>query len=201
MQLLSRLNESCISVSIPNFHWAVFWPFNVHDPRNNPDDKLYPYGKYPYGNLIILNMLKAGLNSEQIFAQYMELDLNSVFNLSEVLTNTLTRAYADDCRLDVKVTPFIQQNFRSRRLFATINHPSFEVILEVANQVLPLVGIARLPADAVNGLPQWGGHILPIHPSITKFFKLEYESACANCLRYDKGYSQSDYIRGYIDFL
>lgn len=83
---------------------------------------------------------------------------------------------------DLKISDYIEENFRDRQLFFNPNHPSLAVLLEITKRILRLIGMRSenfldLPRIIDDEDPDWSlfGQDVPIYPSVRRFFDFQAE--------------------------
>ena len=197
-KLLNRVGEGCVSISVNYLTFPVYWPFMAADARNTPDAD-YPFGQFPYGDSLVIEMLAAGMSGDEILRRYHDADfMASKTAPDEILTSYIEKQKDLEERRDQKVLDFVLENFRRIKLFETFNHPSRPLCVYQANDILQRLGMAPLEAAAIPELPYLQDNQQPIHPVVAEALGLEFE--CRESTRYNvwkKPMSFVDYSRAY----
>lgn len=163
-----------ISYPYPVFH--PLWPFHCWDKRNeDPDRRRTPAGEpafYPYGDSYILGMLRRGFTRDRIVEDYLALDVASLVSLDDLLQKCIDIQAEKEKNTDVKVVDFIVENFRSRRVFMTMNHVGNATLIYMADQILAALGCRPLGRYAHEALQELVRPEMPIHPAVARHFNL-----------------------------
>ena len=100
------------------------------------------------------------------------------YSSDEVLVNaanSLLNLKEREQECTIKVADFIQQHWRDKRLFFSMNHPSNEVLNEVVKQVNKLLTLPKPQAYCGNEL--LGDTHLPMYHSVQKLMNFEGSSS------------------------
>lgn len=108
-------------------------------------------GFVDYHDKRIVKLFLAGYSNKEITSSYQEIqpflaDVESFYQ--ETLAEMKTRELEQ--RLNIKVSSFVEQNFRTTRLFYTYNHPANAVLYEVIRQLLLLLGQDELVVPKIK---------------------------------------------------
>ncbi|WP_166372405.1 WcbI family polysaccharide biosynthesis putative acetyltransferase [Psychromonas sp. SA13A] len=161
------LSESCKIINIPSAYYSGYFPtYESLDGVTGAIGGIHNYqlidcflkGVSESGAVEIINNL-TGLTSQQIENQHF----SSIQNLH--------RREIEN-KLDVKLSAFIIENFQSKRLFYTFNHPTGETVKYIAEQILKLCDIDDKvicnDTDLLNHI------ILPVNPKISAILGLKF---------------------------
>jgi len=201
------LPSDCRSVTFPDLDFNLLWPFTCVNPFSEPEPPLFPFGRFPYGDRVIIQCLTKNMPLEEIVEYYMtgwqdyKIDLNRLFEIENA------RLTARDEHCDVKMAPETIANFRTNRLFWTLNHPTTKSLVVVLERLLH----AAFPhggryADIANTLTDHfardplGVISVPVHPKIAEHFELEWYDPLER-YAYVEGtaYTYEDYFRTMIE--
>src|SRR5205823_5666088 len=70
------LNPGARVVTFHSVNFLSLWPFTCADPRNKPELPAFPYGRYPDGDRLILDLLrKNGAEPEAVLEAYRSADV------------------------------------------------------------------------------------------------------------------------------
>lgn len=204
-ELLARVPAHVQRISIPYPIFPPLWPFHVYDPRNDaPDRALFPHGApahYPYGDGVVLRMMRQGLPKEEIIRRYLDMDVSDEIGLDALLEKSIEIQAVKEENTDVKVLDFVASEFRRQPTFLTMNHVGNPTLIHMADQILGRLGCAPLGPFAHRGLFHLVSPQMPIHPSVIRHFGLTYvtpESRYA----FDafRNLTLEEYLSFYIDF-
>lgn len=181
---LDLLAPDALRIRFPSTDSNLFWPFNCVNPYNRPEPPVYPFGRFPYGDRVIVGAIERGMSASEILDYYLngweeyKLDLDRLFELETA------RIKARDARCDVKIADFVLANFRKHRLFWTANHPTslllaelIERLLYASDKIQPVLQDANIEATlAAHFLPAGplGVVGVPVHPRIAEHYGLEW---------------------------
>lgn len=198
--------ETCDIISFPVVRLYSLWPLYRVDPRNKPEGKPeFPFGKYPYGDKKVINMMKKGLSYSEVFDKYMQLNIKDLVDLDKFHSESLLNGKELEKKCDLKIFDFIEENFSKKRLLFTVNHPTPDLILYQVEQILLSVTGATIPESEkirVRRNPPLDFMQVPVHPQIIDHFELEWISK-----DYKYKYGQKDFVTfeeyywNYINFI
>ena len=218
-----RLPARAKTVKFPSLDSNVLWPFSRSNPYNEPEPPRFLFGRFPYGDRIIIDCIEKGMPAKEIMQYYKtSYDLYAP-DMDRLLKIEVARLSARDSHCDVKMAQYVLDNFRERRLLWTIDHPTNtllnELIVRLLNVALPdeepfasteldaicEVHFAREPLSTFN---------VPIHPRVAEHFGLRwynpnerYEIGESNASPYGtfvtmilggKSYSYAEYFESMI---
>ena len=201
-QFLAALPPGCRQIRYPTLWLKMLWPTYAVDPRNLPE-KEFPWGRYPYGDRLVMKLLEEGVPPADLAKRYVDTDLNTIVNLERFSEMSRAELRFNDQQSDVTITPFIEANFRQRKLFGTVNHPTYLVLSHIYHAVesalleLPVPADPLRPAHAVALL---GAQETPLHPQIIGHFKLEWAFPGMKWLYHSAFLSLEEYIPAYGAF-
>jgi hypothetical protein len=191
-----------IAVPVPQFH--ALWPFHTNDPRMISERALNRFGRppdYPYGDSFVVELMRDGVPPEEIITRYLSLDVATRVDLDSLLSWSLSFMQRNDSGASFKVTDFIVDQFRSRRLFSTVNHASNQLLFYLANQILRSLDCATLPKCLLDRLQPLVRLEMPIHPSIGRHFGVAWLDEGTRHFVDDLRYlTFREYIRDYVYF-
>jgi hypothetical protein len=173
-----QLPADCKVLRFPILFLNSLWPQAIDDPRNDASkSKEHPAGLWPYGDRYILKLLDSGVAPEKAVADYVDRwDLTEKVDLERFHHINWAKAKELDRRAEIKLGHYIEENFRRQQLFVTRNHPSREMLKVMRDKAFEALGIAG-PYNDDDIDPASGGmynSYVPVHPSVAKFFGLEW---------------------------
>lgn len=196
-------------VRFPPLDCNLLWPFNFSDPRNVSEPPDYPFGRFPYGDRIVVELIRQGVEGPALWEAYQERSIARLPDMRRLRVHEEKRMAARDAKSDIKVAPLIMSELASRRLFWTIDHPTgwllgkvFGEILDLCRDELGLSGDVRAEADRMfSGFEPFGHQAVPIHPEVARQLALSWCKPDER-YRYLDGSTMSfdETMRRYIDF-
>lgn len=175
--------SDCLTVTFSPTDFLLLWPFVTRNNIYNRPDRENPYGSFPYGDRIVLDILADGVPEEEALAEYRARSAASVPDLARMLELERFRLLRRDQQCDVKMGEFITEHFFDRPLFWTFNHPSGLIFRELAYRVLKasarvIPELARVTETTFDHQipPEWtlGSRQLPIHPIVAERLGLRW---------------------------
>lgn len=204
-----RLPETATIVRFPPIDFNLLWPLNFVDPRNVNEPPDYPFGRFPYGDRIVVELLREGLTGNALWEAYKVRSVARMPNLDRMAEHEAKRFAARDAQADVKVGALVMANYSEVPLFWTINHPTGWLLGRVLGELLyaakgPL-GLTDDPRPKAKQLfssfEPFGHQHQPIHPDVARQLGLAW---CPpdRTFRYFDGTMMTfeQFMRRYIDF-
>jgi len=194
------LPASCRQIRYPTLWLKLLWPTYAVDPRNKPEPGL-PWGRFPNGDRLAMKLLEAGVSLEDLPKRYIDFDLNQLVNLERFSEMSLAELRYNDQQSDIAIAPFIESTFRRRKLFGTVNHPTYLVLNRLYHGLVAALLDTPVPAEPPppeNAADIVGAEETPLHPQIMDHFRLEwawpdmkwhFRSAFLNLTEYIRAYA------------
>ena len=154
----------------------AFWPF-AWAPAGNSPEPGFPWGRYPWGDRIGLEVAKLNLPADEGFEKYMQLSMEKMPDVLELSRRDRVLAERRDAACDVQIHDFILENLLTQHIFWTWGHTSSTLILELVRRLFaksqhvlgPLTPqIERELQAAAERHPGIGSEQLPIHPEVVR---------------------------------
>ena len=100
--------------------------------------------------------------------------------------------------IDIKISGFIEQNYRNSRLFFTFNHPSNDVLIHVAKALLLKLGVSEYR------LPELDGELMeydyfPVIPKVSEVLELNFVDVCDEHVIQGERYRLQELVERYFD--
>jgi tetratricopeptide (TPR) repeat protein len=201
-EFLQNATADCRQIRFPTLWLKLLWPLNAGDPRNQAEPG-FPYGRYPYGDRLVMKLMEEGVSAVDLPRRYIDTDINKIVNLERFTEMSLAELRMNDAQTDVAITPFIERTFRHQRLFATINHPTFPILARVFYAIkAALLGQAtpESPPASENDPDIFGEIEIPLHPQVIRHFGLEWARPGMRW-RYNSAFlTLEEFIRAYAEF-
>jgi hypothetical protein len=196
----------CPRVSFPSFYFDCLWPFQCLETRGLPVDPAYPFGRYPYGDLIGISIAKQGLRGSEALVAYLEQTSRKMPDLKVRLERCLQWMQAHDQDNPLGIADYIAATFRKEHIFWSNGHASAGLMAELTRRIVrhvqPVLGGSLSQAEAdIDAAADFGGmgsQQLPIHPQIAAFFELEYCPPTRLYRWFDQQWTFDEYICRYI---
>ncbi|MDX2158261.1 MAG: tetratricopeptide repeat protein [Hyphomicrobiaceae bacterium] len=128
----------CPIVLFPAVGLDAAWPLGFRDPRNKAC-RITGYEPYPFGaaDRIAYNLVKDGVDVEDIVEHYHSIDITSVCDYERALEIFDAKAQDIDEKCPgVEMSSFISDNFRGTRLFLTRNHPTGTTMAHLLGKII-----------------------------------------------------------------
>ena len=131
------LKHDCKLISFPYIYNCALWPFFHHVSDN---EEFYPglSGKRIYNKSILLDLFKNN-NLEKILSLYDNDKID--FKFLDNYKYTINYLKKNEENVTIKISNYIEQNIRTKRLFFTKDHPSSYILIYCANKILEILNI------------------------------------------------------------
>ena len=185
----------------------LIWPLRADDPRSRPEPPDFPFGRYPYGDRIINQVVADGLSGEagwQAFQQRTDAALPDIARLARVERKRWEYAERD---LDVRMSDVIFPHFVTKRLFWTYNHPHRTVLCRLGARILLASGWApdeETGYKTMERLLTWdfgADYQAPVHPEVAASLGLEWWSPNMTFRRFADEFQYEEFVRRQIDWV
>ena len=206
--LQQRLPAGLPVVTFPSFILQSPWPFECVETRPNPPEPGRPWGRYPMGDMIGLEVTRTGLQGPLAVAAYLDLSARKLPDMQVRLQRDLDRIRRYDQHCDVQLSDYVESTFRREHLFWTNGHVSgagmHALVDRIAQAARPyLGGTPERARTCLAGLREHGGlgvHQLPIHPLVAEALGLEFWHADMAYRWETEHWTFFEYIQRYIEF-
>jgi len=203
-EFYDKLPDQCKVIKFPLLLFPALWPFDMRDPRNKLEpENGCPFGRYPNGNKIVISLLRRGMDKNEIIEKFFSIDILNKINMKKTFEKTYEHGNELDIKSDVKTYKYIFENFKKQRLFWKPNHPTEELLIFQADQILNVLNLKVPPTikkKILERRPLSRLH-LPIHPQIIDYFELEWIEKDSKYRHFDLGeFTYEEYYKKYIKF-
>lgn len=176
------LPKKAVLVSFPTVSMNSLWPLQAVDKRNAPEPPDYPFGRYPYGDRLVMELLDKGYTGQDLLREYLATDIQQVLDFGRLFELECERMRQADAVCDIKMIGFVLANFRAHRMFWTYNHPTAVVLKNLSHKLISELGPLVSGMDPI-ALRQWlddcyrgwepAGEIsVAVHPQVASHFQL-----------------------------
>lgn len=197
-EFLAAVPPTARQIRFPTLWLKMLWPTYVVDPRNQPEPD-HPWGRYPYGDRLVLRLLEEGVPATDIAQRYRETDLNTIVNLDRFAKMAFAELRHNDRQSDVAVTPAIESNLATGKLFGTVNHPTYRILRVIGDGVARqlLDDQVELPPAPANANDVLGHEEVPLHPQVISHFGLTWARPDLRWRYRSRFLNLDDYLRAY----
>ena len=170
----SLLKDSCVPISYPYTYYSALWPLCQAGAGENQINRWF-------GSEAIDALRDLDVNDYDIVGVYDRDEIDWLYESRHEETLKILRK--KESITDIKISKFIEDNFRKKDLFLIPQHPSSLVFLEKANQVLEILGMDKITEDTIIGendaelgdtTYQLPSNRFPIHSSAVEYYGLEF---------------------------
>lgn len=172
--IIRNLNGSCRKVSIPNVYFKGYHPQVISNKRNVMIGSIYNFGGIaPYGDSILDKKFNESISVNEL-EEYLYSDICiSESDINENLNNTFIELKRREEELDISISDYIEENFRTKYLFYTPSHPTNEVLHELVKRILNKIGIkSDFPIPRLEENDRFE---VPIYPKVYKTLGCSFE--------------------------
>jgi Polysaccharide biosynthesis enzyme WcbI len=127
--------EAMKTVTFPSVDLGILWPQQMNDPLFTREDR-YPYGMFPYGDRLLIEVAKRGLSGEAGKARLAELWSNPPFPFDRYLDIELQRLMRREQATQIKMAAYVLSRFRTDRLLWSYNHPTSRLFAVLLNRLI-----------------------------------------------------------------
>lgn len=205
-ELREGLPHACPMFVFPTFLATFLWPFRVAEPDLLADSR-HPFGRYPEGDSVALEIAAAGLRGQAALDAYMALSEARMPDLDALFEIDARHIERRDSACDVRIGDQVLETFREQHLFWNFGHVSAQGIGELARRIYEgaapellgdALGLARLQRTAAI-LPGMGPIQQPIHPRVVEHFGLRFGGAGDMRYRwFGQAWTFAEYVQHYI---
>lgn len=174
------------TIAFPSIDLGILWPNQVTDPLF-PREELYPYGMFPYGDRMLMQIAQEGLTGEEGKARFGQLWNEHPFPFDRYLDIELQRLMRREQAAQIKMAAYVLSHFRTHRLLWSYNHPTSHMFAVLLNRLIQ----ATFPESHDDGHPLHSiGNILfrdydpfnstyqaPVYPAVARALDLQWWSA------------------------
>ena len=177
------LPEDCRTVKFPAMDLNVLWPFNRVNPYNRPEPPDFPFGRFAYGDSVIVDCIERGMRAREILEYYLERWDEYAPNLDRLLSLERARLAHRDAQCDIKMGHYVIEHFSQQRLFWTVNHPTNALVCQLIVDLMNTAfadepPVTRDEIDATRNqyfeADPLGAISVPVHPKVAEHFHLEW---------------------------
>jgi hypothetical protein len=194
-----RLPAGFPVVKFPPLSALFLWPFSGNDPRIAADPDRYPW---PDSAAAVLSTEPG--DDDVLFDRYMAMTAERMPDLTRRSRMDAARWRATDALADFPMGPWVEQNFRTTKLFHTSGHITAAAVGMLFKQLLRLthgLNLAALAAEVDALLRHHQGQdfeCVPIHPLVARSLDLTWYDPDARYRWHGHEWTFRQYILHYI---
>lgn len=184
-------------VGFPSLDLNLLWPLRAEEKRAHPEPPAFPFGRYSYGDRVINEIVKKGLEGEEAWQYYEQRSAGLIPDMQRMIKVEEARWLHAESGVEIRMSDLIFPRIATERLFWTYNHPSRLTLCYLGGRILQQLGLAPNDDEAARDMMldvlTWEFGIdyqQPIHPVVAKQLGLEW---WRNDLIYRRGDSYWDY--------
>lgn len=206
-RLRNALPAKCAVVRYPAVGMDAFWPFMQRDPRNVPEPG-YPFGRYPLGDRVAMEVAGLDLPPDQAYARYMQISRERMPDVQQLLSRDRAILSRRDAGCDVSMSDFVFENLRSAYQFWTRGHLAICVMAELLRRLLlrsrdvlgdPAAASAQLES-VYERFPGQGEFQHPIHPLVIEQLGLRFVDERTQYRWFSNSWTFEEHVKRYIAF-
>lgn len=197
---IKELPEHCKIIQMQRVNFDLYWP-NIMisdngDLNNNLNYKtkkliaIQPHGPFDAGDRVINQMISEHKSDNEIWHAILNDDYHIMDKWIEHVDGQLKKIKENDMFSDIKIYPYIEENWKKEMCFNDPVHMSTKMNWYVTNELLKLIGHKELEDCQIVGYDNFDWYLnhctqVPVYPKVAK--ELEIEWVTANT-RYDVAY-------------
>lgn len=207
-ELLQRIPDDCEIVRFPAVGLNAFWPFRMRDPLNRPEPA-FPWGRYPLGDRLAMEVRKLGLTPERAYERYMERSYEQMPDVEHLLGFDRAVHTQRDAGSDLAMADFVFANLRDVHQFWTHGHLAISVVAELLSRLLARSsgslgemndGVRAQIAAACAPFEGQGDVQLPLHPLVIERLGLRFADGTTRYRWFSQRWTFEEYMTRYIAF-
>ena len=209
-KFIEKLRTDTKIVIVPDFDFRAYFPQYVRPNPRNKKMEVHQNGIFPFADKYVDEIMEhSGMNPdvEKILDTISDENFISAEKIQKNIDESLDKLKKDEWICDVKMSDYVENNFRFKQIFFAPTHPSPLVMVELTRRILRFIGMKsdiflnysnflddKSLAAAMIGTDE------PIYPAVKKFFKLEesLEKYYAAKWTWDFRADFRDFMRQYI---
>lgn len=166
--LLDKLKVECLKISIPSMYFDGYFPhLSTMDGKEGPLNLVHDYF-IASGFIKGMSVLDV---KNMITSEYLYDEVTANNSVENALNSLREREVTQ--MLDIRISSYIEDNFKTNKLFNQFNHPSRDVIEYVCDSILDTLGVSEKTYKSSNG-EYLGGIIVPLYISTFKNLKMTF---------------------------
>ena len=191
------LPKHCRKISVSYLYFLGYFPdyYKNSDENQKTITPQKPYGLFPYGHQKIKTEFSKCANIEKTIIESKSENFVCKEFVESEFRRGMEKLQDNENSVDIKLYDFIDKNYRTQKLFHTVNHPS-NILLQYTYNLLA----EKLGVDAINlsGKPEYLGTITSIiYPCVTTHLGLQFK--IETWQSDGVSYTYDEWLRKYIE--
>lgn len=186
--LLAHVNPRAKVICMPNMYHKSLWPISQGTGVLST----------LYDETYVDELIARNLTVDEIVYLMKKVDLAEHYDLRAMFDEAIRIERSKKYLKCDELCDYIEEHFSERRLFSTYNHPYGSLLNLVAKYVLEEIGFSRVPECILPDISCDDEYFMPVHPSVIKFFNLQYIDEKTRYPAYGNMLDYFDYIRAYV---
>lgn len=170
----SHLSKDCKIIMITNLYFEGYFP-QLRNYGGEIDLWKGKFGSFGgYTDQEVLKLICMGKENEEILENISSVDYYSAEKVRSEIELELERFESREASVEIKMTDYLKEKYDVFSIFATVNHPTRNVLLELARRILERLEIYNIdiPYDESEIPQQMSNVFFPIYPSVSKILGL-----------------------------
>lgn len=186
-RLLPKVNPNAKIIQIPNMLFKGYWPFWT---SNSPSE---------FGDEFLDKLIAMQLSKPEIMHIYLHGNINKKFDLTDIFEKSIAIEREKEKNAIIKTVDYALENFKTKQLFYTINHPSTKLLAMVAKAIYYELGLELPPGFSDNFPNPYPELTMPIHPQVAAFHGISFANEHTKYNIFGKQKTFAEYVSNYID--
>ncbi|QJB55444.1 WcbI family polysaccharide biosynthesis putative acetyltransferase [Pseudodesulfovibrio sp. zrk46] len=186
--LIGKLPANARHLCVPNMFFTGYWPM------------WSGAGGFNYRCTHLDSYIDMGLSPEETVMLFLRSDVQSKYDLPGLVEASLKRERERESHTPIKYVHVIEEEFGSRRLYNTVNHPGPRLMNHAAKGILEHLGMTPPPAEAFDALgdpfPEFEQ---PINPKVGAFFGWDFATPETKYNIYGRKMTYARYVANYVE--
>ena len=170
--LYENLKKGASSISFPNVYFTGYHPqaFYLKDKNGKKIDE-----PFPYHDKNIYKAYREGKDVQSITNIIKDPDFYSKEEIEKNINDSLAQLREKETMTTIVISDYIEKNMFGKRLFHVFNHPSNELIFELFNRILEVLGEDVLTIDEKKIFNREMLSLVeyPIYKAISDYFEID----------------------------
>ncbi len=204
--ILQKLKDGSKLIQIPNLYFVGYFPQLKTEQENSSNlEKIFPT-EDKYIDEIMSNS-EMNPDVEKILDTICDGNFLSAEEIQAAIDKSMNEYKKREWFCDIKMSDYIEDNFRDQQVCYSPNHPMAFVVFELVHRILKFLGIRSDSFlnqghffDSENRTYSLIGQDTPIYPAVKKYLGLQIclEKYYANDARWNLYANFRNYMREYI---
>ncbi len=189
-------------VRFPFVYFAALWPFDA--TQNQPDHQalaLKPsipnHLNFDYEDSLLGKMRSELPDPEERYEAYLNLSYGRKMNVRRYCDAEIARLEKVDELFDLSIGRYIIENFREKRIFHTVTHPTIDLFANISSEICRRAGIPCCARES-SAVDWMSAYQVPIHPKVIEELGIKWANSNTRYNHHGKELTFEAYYRAYI---